>query len=288
MISLQVIINGLLLGGLYACIASGFSLVWGVLNIINLLHGSFIVFGAYLAYFAHMVWGINPFVFAPIAGIVLFLFGYLLQRVVINRAIGQSVLITLTLTFGLNLVFNDAMIVAFSADYKKVLLENPLGVLETSWFVIPMDRLIATIESLCIVAAVWFIVRFTRLGRAIIAVRMDPEAASLMGIKTRNIFAITFGLSAFTACASGALLAAIFPISPLMAGGYLGKSFVICILGGLGSIPGAIVGGILLGLIESIAASTIGSDYMVTVAFVLLLALLYFRPTGLFGKRNFE
>jgi branched-chain amino acid transport system permease protein len=287
MFTLQIIANGLILGCLYASLAAGFSLVWGVLNIINLLHGSFIVLGAYLAFFAQQYWDINPFISAPAIGILLYAVGLAVQRVAINKVVGRSVLITLTLTFGLNLAFNDGMIEAFSADYRRVLLHKQLGVVDWLGVVLPVDRLLVAAESLILTGMLLLLLRKTRLGHAIIAVRMDREAAALMGIRAARIFATAFGLAAFTAGVSGALLSVIFPISPLMASSYLAKSFVVCILGGLGSIPGAIAGGILLGLVESVASMLIGPAYSTTVSFVLLLALLFFRPSGLFGKRAF-
>ena len=127
MIYLQVFANGLVLGGLYAAIAVGFSLVWGVLNVINLLHGSFIILGAYVAFFAYALLGLHPFLSAPIAGLILFVIGYSLQGAVINRVIRAPVLMTLTLTFGLDLLLNNAMLLAFKADYRKVVLDPPLG-----------------------------------------------------------------------------------------------------------------------------------------------------------------
>src|SRR3954468_4645228 len=127
MIHLQIAANGLVLGGLYACIAVGFSLVWGVLNVINILHGSFIVLGAYIAFFAYVALGIHPFVSVFICGALLFALGYLLQSSIINRVIAAPVLITLTLTFGLDLIINNAMLAAFTADYRKVNLARPLG-----------------------------------------------------------------------------------------------------------------------------------------------------------------
>ena len=127
MIYLQIAANGLVLGGLYACIAVGFSLVWGVLNVINILHGSFIVLGSYVAYFAYVHLGIHPFISIVIAGAVLYALGYVLQAGIINRVVAAPVLITLTLTFGLDLILNNAMLVAFTADYQAVNLANPLG-----------------------------------------------------------------------------------------------------------------------------------------------------------------
>lgn len=288
MLFLQVMADGLLLGGLYASIAAGFSLVWGVLNIINLMHGSFIVLGAYLAYFANQRFGINPFLFFPVAGAALFVIGFVIQRLVLNRVIGKTVLITLTLTFGLDLVLSDLMLQAFGADYRKLVLHPSLGLLDLHFVVIPLDRLFATAASLAATCLLWILLRSTRLGRAIVAVRMDAGAASLMGVRAEAVYAVTFGIAAAMAGLSGSLLAAIFPISPLMSGAYLAKSFVICVLGGLGSVPGVIVAGLLLGMIESISSIVVGPNFSTTISFVLLLSLLFFRPNGLFGRRGFE
>lgn len=288
MLWIQVLVNGLALGGLYACIAAGFSLVWGVLNIINILHGSLIVLGGYLAFFAHQYLGINPFLFAPVAGVITFLIGFVIQRLMINPVMGRPVLITLVLTFGLNLFLDNTMLAAFKADYRKVILQPPLGILEFANIIVPVDRIYATVVGLALVGALWLLLRFTQLGRAIVAVRMDRDAASLMGIDVRWTYAIAFGLGTFMAGSAGALLAAIFPISPVSSSGYLGKAFVICVLGGLGSIPGVVVGGFALGVIESFGALALGPEHALTISFLLLIVLLIVRPTGLLGRRGFN
>jgi branched-chain amino acid transport system permease protein len=290
----QVIVNGLVLGGLYSCIAAGFSLVWGVLNIINLLHGSLIILGAYAAFFAYQQLGLHPYLALPLIAGALFCLGYVIQRTVINRVIGAPVLVTLTLTFGLNLIADNAMIVGFSADFRKLDLAHPLGILDLTdyvdWLdvVVPIDRLVSMGFALTLVLGLYLLLRRTNLGRAIVAVRMDQRAAALMGIDVAQIFAVTFGLGAAMAGAAGALLSIIFPISPLTSPAFLGKAFVICVLGGLGSVPGVLVGGIALGIIESFGALLLGAEYSLTVAFSLLILLLIFRPTGLVGKKAFQ
>ena len=288
MLYLQILVNGLLLGGLYSCIAVGFSLVWGVLNIINILHGSLIILGAYAAFFAYTGLGIHPFAFVPLAGLLLFAIGYALQAGLINRVMGAPVLITLTLTFGLNLIFENAMILAFKADYRKVILDPPLGMLDLGALVLVKDRLYAMLLAVVLVLSLYTLLRTTRIGRAIVAVRMDRDAAALMGVNVPRIYAVTFALGAFLAGAAGSLMSVIFPISPLTSTLFLGKSFVICVLGGLGSVPGVLAGGIALGVLESFGTLWLGPDYATTIAFVLLLALLVFRPTGIMGKRGFE
>jgi branched-chain amino acid transport system permease protein len=288
MIYLQIAANGLVLGGLYACIAVGFSLVWGVLNVINILHGTFIVLGSYVAFFAYNYAGIHPFVSVVIAGVLLYVLGHGIQASMVNRVIAAPVLITLTLTFGLDLILNNAMLVAFTADYRSINLARPLGTIEIGPVFLPGDRVAAMALALLLTLGLYQLLRHSRIGRAIVAVRLDRDAAALMGVDVKSINAVTFGIGALMAGAAGALLSIIYPISPLNSSLFLGKAFVVCVLGGLGSVPGAMVGGIVLGLIESFSASWFGPEYAVTVSFALLIAILALRPTGLMGKRGFE
>ena len=288
MLYAQILLNGLLLGGLYACIAVGFSLVWGVLNVINILHGSFVVLGSYIAYFAYVHLGIHPFLSIFISGAVLFVVGYAVQMGLINRVIAAPVLTTLVLTFGLDLILNNTMLLAFTADYRSVNLENPLGRRLIGGLVFPLDRLFAMLLAVALTVLLYFTLGRSKIGRAIVAVRMDPQAAALMGVNVPRIFAITFGIGALMAGAAGSLLSLVFPISPLNGTEFLGIAFVVCVLGGLGSITGAIVGGFALGTIQSFGALWIGPEHGLTIAFLLLLLLLIFRPTGLMGRKGYE
>ncbi|HRO60582.1 MAG TPA: branched-chain amino acid ABC transporter permease [Burkholderiaceae bacterium] len=288
MFILQILANGIVLGCLYACIAAGFSLVWGVLNVINLMHGSFIVLGSYLAWGAYNSLGLSPWLTLAIAAPLFYAFGYLVQRGLLNRVIAAPVLVTLTLTFGLDLILNNAMILAFKADYRRLILEPALGTLAMGPVVVPVDRIVAMGFALVLTGALYLILRKSRVGRAIIAVRLDRDAATLMGVRVKPTYAAAFGLGAAMAGCAGVLLALIFPISPLSAIPYLGKAFVVCVLGGLGSVPGAVVGGLLLGLVESFGAMAFGPEHAVTLSFALLILFLIFRPQGLLGKRGFE
>ena len=287
MIFFQYLANGLILGGLYACIAAGFSLVWGVLNIINLLHGSFIVLGFFIAYFSYTFFGIHPFLSVITSAVVLGGIGYLVQLGLINRVVTRSVLVTLILTFGLELMMSNAMLVSFSADYKKVVLEHPLGIARFGNLFIPLDRAASTMIAFLLILLLWLVLRLTSAGRAIVAVRFDREAALLMGIDVDKTYAITFALGAGLAGAAGSLLSVSFPIAPLSGPVFLSKAFVICVLGGVGSIPGAIVGGLFFGLLESFGAVLFGSEYALTLAFVVLIILLLVRPHGLMGVKGF-
>jgi branched-chain amino acid transport system permease protein len=276
------------LGGLYACIAVGFSLVWGVLNVINILHGTFIVLGSYVAYFAYVHFGIHPFISIVIAGVLLYALGYAVQAGIINRVLAAPVLITLTLTFGLDLMLNNAMLVVFTADYQSVNLAHPLGSLEIGPVFLPGDRVAAMALAVLLTVLLYGLLRNSRLGRAILATRMDREAAAMMGVDIQRISAITFGIGAFMAGAAGALLSIIYPISPLNGNVFLGKAFVVCVVGGLGSVPGALVGGLFVGLVESFGSFWFGPERAVTISFALMLLLLFVRPSGLVGRRGYE
>jgi branched-chain amino acid transport system permease protein len=288
MLAIQVLINALVLGCLYACIAIGFSLVWGVLNVINLIHGSLIVLGAYLSWALYQALGIAPWYALVVAAPAFFVFGYLVQRLLLNRVIAAPVLLTLTLTFGLDLILNNAMIYYFKADYRKLTLSPPMGSVSIFGAVVPVDRLIATFAALVLTLLLYLLLRRSKVGRAIVAVRLDRDAAVLMGVDVKSIYAIAFGLGAALAGCAGVLMALIFPISPLTSPAYLGKAFVVCVLGGLGSVSGALAGGILLALVEGAGSIYLGPDYATTLSFVLLIIFLVLRPQGLLGRKGFE
>ena len=288
MLAAQILINALVLGCLYACIAIGFSLVWGVLNVINLIHGSFIVLGAYLAWGLYQSLHLSPWYALLVAAPLFFVFGYAIQRLILNRVITAPVLVTLTLTFGLDLILNNAMIYYFKADYRKLSLTPPMGSVSIFDVVVPVDRLIATVAALALTGVLYLILRRLRVGRAIVAVRLDRDAAVLMGVNVNSIYAIAFGLGAALAGCAGVLMALIFPISPLTSADYLGKAFVVCVLGGLGSVSGALAGGLLLALVEGLGATFFGPAHATTLSFVLLIVFLIMRPQGLMGRKGFE
>jgi len=283
---IQILVNGLVLGALYACIAVGFSLVWGVLNVISLLHGTFIVLGGYLTFFAWHHLGIHPLLALPPVAAVLFALGYAVQWGVINKVVAQPVLTTLTLTFGLDMILYNVMTVYFSATPRRVTIDT--GTLEYAGVYMPVDRLYAMVLAIILTGLLYFVLRTSKVGRAIVAVRMDREAAALMGVRVNHIYAITFGIGALMAGAAGAVFAGVFPITTNMTGVFLGKAFVVCVIGGLGSVPGALVGGLVLGIIESIAGNVFGPQHAITVGFILMLFLLLVRPTGLMGIKGYE
>lgn len=283
----QVLLNGLLLGGLYACIAAGFSLLWGVMNVINLLHGTLVVLGGYLAWMAFHFLGVHPLVALPAVAFLVGMFGASLQVAVLGWVVGAPVLVTLVITFGLDLITRNGLLLGFGADFRTIRPSWTLGTAEVGGLKIPLDRTIAASAALAMTLALYLLLRRSWLGRAIIAVRMDRDAAALMGVRVRHAFVAAFALSAALAGAAGALLGLVFPISPLQSDGYLGTAFTVCVLGGLGSVVGAVVGGVVLGLAESIAGFMLGAENASIVSFVLLILLLAMRPEGLLGRKGY-
>src|SRR4051812_7873419 len=283
---LQTLVNGIVLGALYACLAVGFSLVWGVLNIVNMLHGSLIILGGYITYFAWHSFGIHPLIALPFVALLMYVLGYVTQLLVINRVVHQPVLTTMTLTFGLDLILYNFMTVYYTATPRRVTLD--LGATDIGGIAIPVDRLLGMVFALVLTGLLYLVMRRSRVGRAIVAVRMDSAAAALMGIKVNRIYAITFGIGTLMAGATGVIFAMVYPVTTNLTGTYLGKAFVVCIIGGLGSVPGALAGGIVLGIIESFAGQVFGPQHALTVGFLLMLVLLVVKPTGLVGIKGYE
>lgn len=279
----QSIVNGLMLGGMYALVALGFSLVWGILNIINLAHGAFLMMGAYLAFFAYSLLHVDPFVTLVPAMIVFFAFGYLIQRYVINNVIRAPLLVTFLLTFGLEILFINLALNAFGGDYRSITtpysgMRFSLGDVE-----VPYIKLAALLISLLIAALLHLFLTRTRTGNAIRAVAMDIDAARLCGVRIGQTYAITFALGAALAAASGVLVGMSFSITPDMGSAFNLRSFVIVVLGGLGSVPGAVVGGLIFGMVD-VFAGVVVPGLKDAVAFATLVLVLIMRPQGILGK----
>ena len=282
---LQATLYGLLQGCMLGLVATGFSLVWGVMHVVNLSHGAFVLIGAYVALTLNQALGLDPFVGMLPAALVLFALGYALQRGLVNLVINAPIFITLLLTFGLELLFVNALIVVFSADYRSI----PTSYTERS-LVLPLDvrlpigRLVAALASVGITVAMGYLMRRTRTGLTILATGMDRGAARLMGISARHTYALTFGVSAALAGAAGAAVGAVSTFSPADAGRFTLFSFVAAVLGGLGNTSGALLGGLLLGLAESWGGQLLPGTLINAVAFGMLVLVLAIRPQGLVGK----
>ncbi len=281
----QILVNGLLLGGLYGLVTVGFSLVWGVTNVVNIAHSSFITLGAYGAWFLHSRLGLGPFTSLPIVMSGMFLVGFVIQHQVINRVIRHGLVMTLIITFGIDLILTNAVLLAFSADYRAVKLPYSSSGLTLGSIQVPYLRLSIFVLALVITALLATFLSRTRSGRAIRATALNQQAALLMGVSINRVYAMTYGVAAAIAGAAGVLMSTLYSFGPEVGRGFLTRAFVITVLGGLGSLPGAILGGVLLGLIEAVTTVSLGAGYTEVMAFAVLVAILAFRPQGLLGKR---
>lgn len=281
----QALVNGILLGGLYACVAVGFSLIWGVMNLINLAHGSFVILGAYLTVTANEAFGIDPFLALPGAAAILFLFGFVLQQHVINRVIQQSVFSSLIFTFGLNMLLVNLLLVVFTADIRGITMPYAALGWQFGTVHIPYTRAAVFVVAVLLTASLALFTNHTRLGGAIRATSFDVDAARLVGIDVERIYAVTFAIGAGLAGAAGSLIAVVLAFSPVLGDAYTMKAFVVVVLGGLGSIAGALLAGLVLGIAENFASVLIDPGYRDAVSFALLLLVLVLSPRGLLGKR---
>lgn len=280
----QGVVNGVLLGGLYALMALGLALVWGVLNIVNLAHGAFIMLGGYACYYLFSGFGIDPFAALPLAMLALFVFGYVLQRNLLNLVIRAPMFNTLLLTFGIDVVLTYAAQIAFSADFRTI---NPsYAGANVTWLgaTVPLVRLAASAIALALTLALWQFLARARLGRAIRASAQNIVAARLYGVEPRHIYALTFGIGAALAGGAGALYGVVSQLNPYIGTSLTAKSFVIAIIGGLDSPLGVIGGGLILGMVESLTSLYIGATYTDVASFGILVLVLIVRPTGLFGR----
>ena len=281
----QAFLNGLLVGGVYALIASGMALIFGVMRLVNFAHGAFLMLGTYLSYYGWVLLGLNPYLFFPIWGLVLFLFAVGMYRVLVRRVMGASDFLQILLTEGISLAIIGLAQLVFGADYRQINLPIANRITGFGPFHFSVGYILSFAVSVALVIALTQFLGRTEMGRAIRAVAQNRTVAPLMGIRVERVSAITFGLGIACAGIAGALLLPIFWTNPTVGAPYTLKSFVIVVLGGMGSVQGAALGGLLLGVAEQFTAYTWADRYAEVVNFVIFLLVLLFRPQGLFGGK---
>ena len=285
---LQAAAYGFVQGGLLALVAVGFSLVWGIMNVINLSHGALAVTGAYLAWLLNTHFGIDPFLSIPIVAACMFVLGYVIQRGLINLVINAPIFLTLLLTFGLGLVILNTLQLVFTADDRSIETSYASQSFVIGTVNIPYGRLGACALAVAITVLLAFVMTRTRLGLAIGATGMDRGAARLMGIRARHIYAITFGISAALAGIAGTMIATVGSFNPTSTPSQLTlDAFVISVLGGLGNMYGALAGGLVLGVAESIGGLVLTGTWVNAIAMAVLILTLIIRPSGLIGKAQY-
>jgi len=278
------VIMGLLLGGLYTIIALGLSLVFGVMRLINVAHGDLVIFGSYFAYLVVTYTGIDP-ILSLVAGIpLLFVIGFAIQKFLMARAFKQSMEAPLIIAFGISLVLENVYQIVFSPMSRGISTSYSMESFVIGKIYIPVVYVLNFVAALLIMYALHTFLKRTYLGQAIIAASQDAVAAQLKGINTARIFAFTFGIAGATAALAGVFLGLTFPFTPVSGISFLIIAFGVVILGGLGSILGTFLGGMILGLAQTLGAHFVGSAAQMLILDIMVLALLAVRPQGLFGR----
>ena len=281
---IQTLSDGLVLGGIYALAAVGFSLIFGVLHVINLSHGILVLLGAYLALFLSTALGIDPLLTMPLVMAVLFVIGYGYQRLLIQRAVDRSPLGSMLLTFGVALMLQNVMIWVFSPDMKNITPGYAFTSFKLGEISFDAVRVACLLASLVLLSCLAALLQFSPMGRVIRATAQQTMAARLCGVNVRQVYALTFAVSAAFAGASGIVIGIILPFSPADEGTWTLNAFVVVVLGGVGSPAGALIGGLLLGIVSTLTAQYIGPSFPNVTMFLLLVLLLLVRPQGLLGN----
>jgi branched-chain amino acid transport system permease protein len=282
-ILLQVVVSGLLMGAVYALFSSGLTLIWGMMNVVNFAHGDFVMLAMYAAFFAFTLLHLGPVFFVPIAASLLFVLGVIVYLGLVRHVARGPMLAQILGTFGLALVLRYAAFWAFSANFVS-LPENLVGgTFDLGGIRIKASRLLAGVVALVITLGLHLVLTRTALGSRILAVAEDRNAAMLMGIRPDRMQALAWGVGGASTGIAGALIAMFFYIAPTVGESLTLIGFVVVCLGGFGSVPGALIAGLAIGVIEALSAYLLGGVYQDVVVYALFLLVLWVRPQGLMG-----
>ena len=282
----QAFASGVMLGGVFALIAIGLTLIWGVMGVINFAHGEFLMVGMYVAYFLAAKAGLDPYLTILVTVPALFLIGAGIFRVNIQPVLKDPVMNQILLTVGLMLVLQNLALVLFTAT--PLSLANPYNTttFKVGPVVIPLSNLLGLVGSLLGVAILWWFLQYTDMGRAIRAASQNREAATLMGIDVRRTYLVAFGIGSACVGLAASLMIPFYYVAPLV-GAFLGLvAFVVVILGGMGDVLGALVGGLIIGLSETMGAAILPGSLSRVLTFAIFILMLLFRPEGIFGRRQ--
>ncbi|NLW23129.1 MAG: branched-chain amino acid ABC transporter permease [Tissierellia bacterium] len=280
----QIIVNGILMGFIYSLVAIGLTLTWGTMGIPNFAHGDFLMLSMYLAFWAFELIGIDPLLMLPICILAIFILGVLTYKGIISRVIDGASLTALLATFGLGMFLKNLAQFLWTPNYRYINDALVSGkIIKLGNIVLGVPQIVAAVGSILLVVVIVYFMENTRTGKAIQATALNRNTALLMGINTSKIFAITFGITGACVGAAGALMSSFFPIYPTLGSLFSTLSLVIVALGGLGSIKGALYGGLIIGLTEAIGGYFLGTQFKYLLVFLIYLIVIQVRPKGLFG-----
>jgi branched-chain amino acid transport system permease protein len=284
-ILIPAILNGLMTGAVYALVALGLTLIYGVLHIINFAHGALLTAAMFAAYFAFHVLGIDPYIAAFIVAPIFFALGYGLQRFVIGPASHGEDRNMLLVTLGLAVVIENALLFAFRADTRTIDVPYVFQSIDFGFTFLAVPRLVGFAAVFVVALALWLIMGFTDIGRAIRAVAKEKLGAELGGIDVAHVYAVTFGLGTACVAIAACLLMPTYYVNPSAGNAFVLVAFTIVVLGGMGSVPGALIGGLVVGVVESLSSLFLGESLGQIGIFLIFIAVLLVRPHGLFGAQ---
>jgi branched-chain amino acid transport system permease protein len=284
-ILVPAVLNGLMTGAVYALVALGLTLVYGVLHIINFAHGALLTAAMFAAFFAYSLLGIDPYLAAVILTPLFFVLGYCLQRFIIGPAAHGEDRNFLLVTLGLAIVIENALLYAFRADTRTVNLPYAFDVVEVGNAFLAVPKVIAFGAVIVVALALWAMMQWTDTGKAIRAVAKEKLGAELSGIDVAHIYAVTFGIGTACVAIAACLLIPTYYVNPTAGDAFVLIAFTIVVLGGMGSIAGALIGGLFVGVVESLSSVFLGSSLGQIGIFVMFIVVLLVRPSGLFGAR---
>ena len=279
------IINGFMFGAIYALVALGLTLIYGVLHIINFAHGAMLMLALYSAYFLYKILNIDPYVAILIVTPASFIFGYVIYRWGIGKLSGGKDQNILLITLGLSIILENAALFFFTGDQQTISLSYSYDSLDLGFLYLSYPKLISFIASLVICGLLWMLMTLTDLGKAIRAVAKQREGARLVGIDVEHVFAVTFGIGIACLGAAGCMLLPIFYVDPYTGNVFVIIAFTIVVLGGMGSIVGALLGGFIIGITESVGGLLLGESLGQIGISLIFILILIFRPTGIFGSK---
>jgi len=274
----QIIVNGLFTGGIYALVAVGLTLIYGVMVIVNFAHGEFLMLGIYIAFLGNSLLGIDPYMIIPIALVLIFGLGALIQRGLVQRVLDAHPLNQIILLVGVGMLLVGLVQFFFSAEPKAIHVPYETAVISAFGLRFAIARLVAFFASMTISLLLYLFLHYTRIGKAIRAVSQSRDAARLMGINVNFIYYLTFGI--------GVAITAVHRMIPTMGQGYSVIAFVVVVLGTMGNFIGAFLGGLIIGVVEAFAGFYLGGDVKIIASMLIFILILLFRPAGLFGRKR--
>lgn len=283
----QVLVSGLLVGGLYALVAVGLNIVFGVLRIINFAHGEYLMVSMYGAYWLWRM-GIDPYLAVFVVVPVMALLGAVSERYLVRYTLAAHAHVKIFVTLGLSIALQNLALLLFKADYLNVRTIYQTATFDAAGFTFSVSRIVAFGVLLIVAGGLFAFLRYTDFGKAIRATAQDSTTARLMGIDVERVYTVTFAIGAAVVGVTGCLLIPIYYVFPTVGIDFVVVAFVVVVLGGLGSVPGAIVGGLLIGIVEQLSGFFVETSLRQVVYFVIFIAVLAVRPAGLFGQRGAE